>query len=64
MQQFLHISLDIDNSNVDMKVDNDNKAKTINIQVIGVADGVDKEVEDDATFTVKKADGTKIFCWK
>ena len=53
--------LDIDNSNVDMKVDNDNKAKTINIQVIGVADGVDKEVEDDATFTVKKADGTKIF---
>ena len=53
--------LDIDNSNVDMKVDNDNKEKTINIQVIGVADGVDKEVEDDATFTVKKADGTKIF---
>ena len=53
--------LDIDNSNVDMKVDNDNKEKTINIQMIGVADGVDKEVEDDATFTVKKADGTKIF---
>ena len=53
--------LDIDNSNVDMKVDNDNKEKTINIQVIGVADGVDKEVENDATFTVKKADGTKIF---
>ena len=53
--------LDIDNSNVDMKVDNDNKEKTINIQMIGVADGVDKEVENDATFTVKKADGTKIF---
>ena len=53
--------LDIDNKNVDMKVDNDNKEKTINIQVIGVADGVDKEVEADATFTVKKADGTKIF---
>ena len=53
--------LDIDNKNVDMKVDNDNKEKTINIQMIGVADGVDKEVEDDATFTVKKADGTKIF---
>ena len=44
-----------------MKVDNDNKEKTINIQMIGVADGVDKEVENDATFTVKKADGTKIF---
>lgn len=44
-----------------MKVDNDNKEKTINIQMIGVADGVDKEVEADATFTVKKADGTKIF---
>ena len=53
--------LDIDNSNVDMKVDNDNKEKIINIQMIGVADGVDKEVENDATFTVKKADGTKIF---
>lgn len=53
--------LDIDNKNVDMKVDNDNKEKTINIQMIGVADGVDKKVEDDATFTVKKADGTKIF---
>ena len=53
--------LDIDNSNVDMKVDNDNKEKIINIQMIGVADGVDKEVEKDATFTVKKADGTKIF---
>ena len=53
--------LDIDNKNVDMKVDNDNKEKTINIQMIGVADGVDKEVEADATFTVKKADGTKIF---
>ena len=53
--------LDIDNKNVDMKVDNDNKDKTINIQMIGVADGVDKEVVDDATFTVKKADGTKIF---
>ena len=53
--------LDIDNKNVDMKVDNDNKEKTINIQMIGVADDVDKEVEDDATFTVKKADGTKIF---
>ena len=44
-----------------MKVDNDNKDKTINIQMIGVADGVDKKVVDDATFTVKKADGTKIF---
>ena len=53
--------LDIDNKNVDMKVDNDNKDKTINIQMIGVADGVDKKVVDDATFTVKKADGTKIF---
>lgn len=53
--------LDIDNKNVDVKVDNDNKEKTINIQMIGVADGVDKKVEDDATFTVKKADGTKIF---
>lgn len=53
--------LDIDNKNVDMKVDNDNKEKTINIRMIGVADGVDKKVEDDATFTVKKADGTKIF---
>ena len=54
--------LDVDNSNVDMKVDNDNKdTKTINVKMIGVADGVDKTVVSDAKYTVKKADGTVIF---
>ena len=54
--------LDVDNSNVDMKVDNDNKdTKTINVKMIGVADGVDKAVVSDAKYTVKKADGTVIF---
>ena len=54
--------LDVDNSNVDMKVDNDNKdTKTINVKMLGVADGVDKTVVSDAKYTVKKADGTVIF---
>ena len=45
-----------------MKVDNDNKdTKTINVKMIGVADGVDKTVVSDAKYTVKKADGTVIF---
>ena len=57
--------LDVDNSNVDMKVDNDNKdTKTINVKMIGVADGVDKTVVSDAKYTVKKADGTVIFAGK
>ena len=57
--------LDVDNSNVDMKVDNDNKdTKTINVKMIGVADSVDKTVVSDAKYTVKKADGTVIFAGK
>ena len=57
--------LDVDNSNVDMKVDNDNKdTKTINVKMLGVADGVDKTVVSDAKYTVKKADGTVIFAGK
>ena len=57
--------LDVDNSNVDMKVDNDNKdTKTINVKMIGVADGVDKTVVSDAKYTVKNADGTVIFAGK
>lgn len=48
-----------------MKVDNDNKdTKTINVKMIGVADGVDKTVVSDAKYTVKKADGTVIFAGK
>lgn len=48
-----------------MKVDNDNKdTKTINVKMLGVADGVDKTVVSDAKYTVKKADGTVIFAGK
>ena len=55
--------IDIDNSNVDTKIDNDNRStKTINVKVFGVADnGTDVSTVTGAAFTVKKADGTKIF---
>ncbi|MCI7106733.1 MAG: Ig-like domain-containing protein [Agathobacter sp.] len=55
--------LDVDNNTVDIKVDDNNKTdKKINIRVLAVADGVDlHETKSTVKYTVKKADGTKIY---
>ena len=54
--------LDISETSVDVKVDNDNnKTKTITAKLMGLASGVDKELKDDVTYTVKKSDGTLIY---
>ena len=54
--------LDLSETSVDVKVDNDNKdTKTITAELMGLAGGVDKAVEADVSYTVKKADGTVIY---
>ena len=54
--------LDISETSVDVKVDNDNnKTKTITAKLMGLASGVDKELKGDVTYTVKKSDGTLIY---
>ena len=55
--------LDISETSVDVKVDNDNNktGKTITAKLMGLASGVDKELKDDVTYTVKKSDGTLIY---
>ena len=54
--------LDLSETSVDVKVDNDNNStKTITAELMGLAGGVDKAVEADVSYTVKKADGTVIY---
>ena len=54
--------LDLSETSVDVKVDNDNKnTKTITAELMGLAGGVDKEVTADVSYTVKKADGTVVY---
>ena len=54
--------LDLSETSVDVKVDNDNNAtKTITAELMGLAGGVDKAVEADVSYTVKKADGTVVY---
>ena len=54
--------LDLSETSVDVKVDNDNRAtKTITAELMGLAGGVDKAVESGVSYTVKKADGTVIY---
>ena len=53
--------LDISSTNMDIKVDNDNKtSKTITVDLIGRADGVDL-AKTNATYTVKDKDGKVLF---
>lgn len=54
--------LDLSETSVDVKVDNDNKTtKTITAELMGLAGGVDKEVTTGVNYTVKKADGTVVY---
>ena len=54
--------LDLSETSVDVKVDNDNKTtKTITAELMGLAGGVDKAVTTDVSYTVKKADGTVVY---
>ena len=54
--------LDLSETSVDVKVDNDNKTtKTITAELMGLAGGVDKAVTTDVNYTVKKADGTVVY---
>ena len=54
--------LDLSETSVDVKVDNDNKTtKTITAELMGLAGGVDKAVTTAVNYTVKKADGTVVY---
>ena len=54
--------LDLSETSVDVKVDNDNKTtKTITAELMGLAGGVDKAVTTGVSYTVKKADGTVVY---
>ena len=54
--------LDLSETSVDVKVDNDNKTtKTITAELMGLAGGVDKAVTAGVSYTVKKADGTVVY---
>ena len=54
--------LDLSETSVDVKVDNDNNTtKTITAELMGLAGGVDKAVTTDVSYTVKKADGTVVY---
>ena len=54
--------LDLSETSVDVKVDNDNKTtKKITAELMGLAGGVDKAVTTGVSYTVKKADGTVVY---